>query len=439
MDASESTKLLEARAGAPTVDLEDGIAPAEPVIPEETGIDATVLRNLSLKLAHTTRGFTTTWAAERLCLRENIVDDLLQDLVRDGYLEIRGEQDAFSFRYSITGRGSAEASRLREVSGHAGPAPVSVDSYSEILLRQLDRLPPVRPGDVAEAVREMVLPEDAVRVAGVAVASGRSLFLHGPAGNGKTSLGRLLHGALSGSIWIPRAIGVEDQVIRVFDPLCHERIPGSDSVQGVDRRWVRIRRPLIVLGGELLLEHLDLAHSPSLRMYEAPVHMKSNGGLLLVDDFGRERVSPHELLNRWISPLEYGVDHLTLLTGQQVRVPFRQILVVATNLDLSTVTDSAFLRRIGYRLSLENPTPRAFEEIFRRHAERRGVAVPEGLIGRILERYAREGREIRSCHPRDLIDRALEHCRFLEEAPRLTTERLDLAWTGYFGVGAPSS
>ncbi len=434
MLANKSTELLEPRAVARIVELEDGPAPGAPVALEETGIDEAVLRSLALKLANTTHGFTTTWASERLCLRETIVDDLLRDLVRGGFLENRGEENAFSYRYSITSRGREEAGRLLQISGYVGPTPVSVEAYSECLLRQIERLPPVRPEAVAEAVREMVLPEAAVRVAGVALASGRSLFLHGPAGNGKTSLGRLLHGALSGSIWIPYAIGVEDHAIRVFDPLCHERFPSPGQALGVDRRWVRIRRPLIVLGGELVLGLLDLAYSPSLRVYEAPVHVKSNGGLLLLDDFGRERVAPHELLNRWISPLEYGVDHLTLQTGQQIRVPFQQILVVATNLDLSTVTDSAFLRRIGYRLSLENPTPAAFEEIFRMHAERRGVEVPEGVVKSILKRYEREGRELRSCHPRDLIDRALDQCRFLEEAPRLSAESLDGAWTGYFGA-----
>jgi predicted ATPase with chaperone activity len=280
----------------------------------------------------------------------------------------------------------------------------------------------------------MVLEEEVVRVASLAVASGRSLFLYGPPGNGKTSLGRLLHRALRGEIWIPHAIGVGNSIIRVFDPLCHEAVSlGADESRDADRRWAKIRRPLIVAGGELTLSALDLAFIGSQRFYEAPLHMKSNGGLFLVDDFGRQRVEPHQLLNRWIVPLEHGMDHLSLRTGQQIQVPFRQMLVIATNLNPAQVTDAAFLRRMGYRAELRNPSSERYAKIFELYSARSGMALPPGLLDYVLERYRAEDRAPRACEPRDLIDRVGDICRFEGKAPALTEEHVDLAWTGYFG------
>jgi predicted ATPase with chaperone activity len=309
---------------------------------------------------------------------------------------------------------------------------VSLEGYRRFLRRQLEPLPEPRPADVEGALASMVLPAGAVRLAGLAVASGRSLFLYGQPGNGKTTLGRLLHGALRGDFWVPDCIAVGESIVRVFDPLCHRPVAGARS-PGIDGRWVRIRRPLVTVGGELTIDSLDAAYSETTRTYEAPIHVKSNGGVLLIDDFGRQRVAPHELLNRWIVPLEYGVDHLTLRTGQQIQVPFRQTLVFATNLDLGLVTDSAFLRRIGYRLELRSPGEEEYAEIFRRQAAARGVAVPPGTVESLLERYRGEGRDLRACHPRDLIDRALDLRRFEGTEPGLDGRSLELAWLGYFG------
>jgi hypothetical protein len=201
----------------------------------------------------------------------------------------------------------------------------------------------------------------------------------------------------------------------------------------VDRRWVRIRRPLIVLGTEATLDSFDLAYHPARRSYEAPPQVKANGGVLLVDDFGRERADPRELLNRWILPLENRIDFLTLQTGEKFCVPVRQVLVVATNLDPAAVTDPAFLRRMGYRLHLGPPGPDQYARIFEECAARRGMPTDAGVLARVLDRYRAEGRELRGCEPRDLIDRAAEICRYRNQPPRLDDQVLDLAWRGYFG------
>lgn len=427
---------LEGQEDLPEIiDLDGAHAPRQPTNLDELRIDAAHVRNLAVKLANTTYTFTTEWAAERLHLQPQMLDEVLQALVKDTLLQVMGQVGPFSYRYMITDRGTLEAKRLMDICGYIGPAPVSLAAYSAMLDWQIAHFPKLEPQKVAASISRMVLPEDVIRLAGLSISSGRSLFLSGPAGNGKTSLGRLLHKSLEGDLWIPYCIGVDNDIIRVFDPLVHKPIDLSpEQRRAVDRRWIRIQRPLVVAGGELTIEALDLAYSPSSRFYEAPLHMKSNGGLLLLDDFGRQRVEPHELLNRWIVPLEYSIDHYTLNTGQQIKVPFRQVLVVATNLNLRDVTDPAFLRRIGYQLRLEAPSADDFREIFRRHAEDCNVPVPAGLVDHILERYRAEHRERRACHPRDLINRALDLCEFERRQPELNREFIDLAWVGYFGA-----
>jgi SpoVK/Ycf46/Vps4 family AAA+-type ATPase len=278
-----------------------------------------------------------------------------------------------------------------------------------------------------------VSPE-AAQLAGLAVSSGSSLFVFGPPGNGKSSLGRQIHAALRGDIWIPHCISVGSSVIRLFDEQCHQRVEVVSSRPGtIDERWVRIRRPLIVVGGELTLNLLDLMFSRSQRYYEAPPHLKANGGVFLVDDFGRERVSPDQLLNRFITPMEFQMDYLTLETGQKIEVPLRHVLIIATNLSPELVTDPAFLRRMGYRLYLGPPNQEQYARIFHNYAKRLGVAADPAVIDRLLDRYRAQNRDLRACEPRDLIERARHICRFQGKPLELTSEVLDLAWMGYFG------
>jgi MoxR-like ATPase len=286
----------------------------------------------------------------------------------------------------------------------------------------------------------MVLSTKATQLAGLAVSSGRSLFVYGPSGNGKSSLGRQIHAALVGDYWIPYCISVRNNVIRLFDEQIHQRVEVAGEASGaIDQRWIRIRRPLVVVGGELTLDFLDLIYSPTLRYYEAPPHLKSNGGVFLVDDFGRERVSAEQLLNRFITPMEHQIDYFTLSTGQKFQVPLRHVLIIATNLDPEKVTDPAFLRRMGYRLYLGPPTPAEYAQIFQDYAQRHGATVAPELMNRLLERYRAEKRDLRACEPRDLIERSRDICRFRGKPLELTAKVLDLAWTGYFGSDLPGS
>jgi Mg-chelatase subunit ChlI len=296
----------------------------------------------------------------------------------------------------------------------------------------------VKPEHVMNALSGLVLPKKSMQLAGLAVSSGRSLFVFGPPGNGKSSVGRQIRAALPGDYWVPYAISVGNSIIRVFDEHCHDRIETTgEGADNIDNRWVRIKRPLVTVGGELTLDLLDLIYSPTMRLYEAPPHLKANGGVFLVDDFGRERVSPEQLLNRFITPMEHQVDYFTLRTGQKIQLPLRHVLIIATNLSPELVTDPAFLRRMGYRLYLGAPTPEQYKLIFENYAQKCGATMAPDLVDKLLDRYREQNRELRACEPRDLIERSRDICRFHNRPLELSSKVLDLAWTGYFGENLP--
>jgi DNA-binding MarR family transcriptional regulator len=419
----------------PMFQVGDVIAPKAPQTIAEARLEEGTLTDLCLKLAYSINRFTYDYVVKRLHVAPNLAESILEQLSREGLVEQSMLSSDAKTRYRITDRGRQHAERSLEVCAYLGPAPVSLEAYAAMLRWQFAATPVVKPDHVLSALQGLVLPERAIQMAGLAVSSGRSLFVYGPSGNGKTSIGRQIHRALSGDYWIPHCISVRNSVIRLFDEQVHHRVevPTNDPF-AIDNRWVRIRRPLVVVGGELTLEYLDLVYSPTLRYYEAPPHLKSNGGVFLVDDFGRERISPIQLLNRFITPMEHHIDYFTLSTGQKIQIPLRHILIIATNLGLETVTDPAFLRRMGYRLLLEAPTPEAYAKIFENYAKSVGANVDKSIIDSLLERYKSENRELRACEPRDLVERSRDVCSFRSKPLELTPEVLDLAWIGYFGT-----
>jgi predicted ATPase with chaperone activity len=417
----------------------DLLAPKAPQDIASARLEEGALADLAVKLAYTVARFTSDWVGKRLHLSLALVGELMEQLCRDGLAEETLRTGQGRSHYRITQRGREHAERLLEVCGYIGPAPVHLKAYAAMLRWQFANTPQVLPEHVAAALSGLVLSPKAAQLAGLAVSSGRSLFVYGPPGNGKSSLGRQIHAALTGDYWIPHCISVGNSVVRLFDEQVHQRadVPG-ERPGAVDQRWVRIRRPLVIVGGELTLDLLDLIFSPTLRYYEAPPHLKANGGVFLVDDFGRERVSPEQLLNRFITPMEYQIDYLTMSTGQKIQVPLRHVLIIATNLNPELVTDPAFLRRMGYRVYLGPPTPEQYARIFQLYAQRQGAAVAPEVIERLLERYRAQDRELRSCEPRDLIERARDICRFQGRPLELTPKVLDLAWVGYFGSEPPA-
>jgi predicted ATPase with chaperone activity len=414
------------------------VAPKAPQDVASARLEEGALTELTAKLAYTVSRFSTDWMAKRLHLSLSLAAEVLEDTCREGLIEETMRTTQGRSHYRITQRGRQHAERALEVCAYIGPAPVRLEAYAAMLRWQFASTPQVKPEHVANALAGLVLAPKTAQLAGLAVSSGRSLFVYGPPGNGKSSLGRQIHSALSGDYWIPYCISVGSTVIRIYDEQMHQRIDiGSERAASVDQRWVRIRRPMVIVGGELTLEFLDLIYSPTMRYYEAPPHLKANGGVFLVDDFGRERVSPEQLLNRFITPMEYQIDYFTLLTGQKIQVPLRHVLIIATNLDVARVTDPAFLRRMGYRLYLGPPTPEQYSRIFQQYAQRQGATVAPEVIDQLLERYRAQDRELRSCEPRDLVERARDICRFQGKPLELTPKVLDLAWMGYFGSEPP--
>jgi len=408
-----------------------------PPVPEEladTGIAEGFLCDLALKHVAMMPEPTTTAMAERLCLPRTLTEEILQKLYREKLIEVRLQTSVGSTRYAMLDHGWDRLSRLLSICGYTGAAPVSLRDYAHMMRLQSIPNESATMETARAAFHDLVLPESLLQTLGCVINSRRSLFLTGLPGTGKTAVAERINGALPGAIWIPYAVEIDGQIIRVFDSHCHRMAGEDETPVDHDRRWVLIRRPLVVVGGELTLENADLTWSEAAKFYEAPFQMKSNGGTLVIDDFGRQRVSPQDLLNRWIVPLERRIDYLALVTGKKIEVPFEQLVVFSTNLDERDLTDEAFLRRMGYRARVEPPTASAFSEIFRRAAYNRGIRCDQQVLDHLLAKYRVEQRIMKGCEPRDLLDRATDICLFEGQVLELTTKVLDTAWQNYFGT-----
>jgi hypothetical protein len=408
-----------------------------PPLPEEiadTGISEQFLCDLALKHVAMLPEPTTTAVAERINLPRTLTEDLLQSLYREKLIEVKMQSAIGSTRYAMLDHGWDRLARLLSISGYVGPAPVSLRDYSHMMKLQSIPSNTASIDTVKQAFHDLILPDSLLQTLGCVINSRRSLFLTGLPGTGKTAVAERINNALDGGIWIPYAVEIDGQIIRVFDSHCHEPLSADETPIDFDRRWVLIHRPLVVVGGELTLENADLTWSEAAKFYEAPFQMKSNGGTLVIDDFGRQRVAPQDLLNRWIVPLERRVDYLALHTGKKIEVPFEQLVVFSTNLDEKDLADQAFLRRMGYRARVEPPTPAAYTSIFKYQASKRGIAVEQSVLDHILAKYRTERRQMKGCEPRDILDRATDICKFENVGMKLTPHIVDIAWRNYFGT-----
>src|SRR5215204_4225964 len=370
----------------------ESLGPPTPEELDETGVSQSFLRDLALKHVASLANPTTASVAEKIHLPLALTDELLYQLYREKLIEIRLQSALGQTRYAMLDHGWEQVMRLQTHCGYTGPAPVTLNDYSYMMRLQATPSQPASMAAVRTAFRDLVLPDSLLSTLGCVINSRSSLFLTGLPATGKTAVSERMNQALFGSIWIPHAIEVDGNIIRVFDAHCHRPVAERNSIIEHDRRWIEIERPLIIVGGELTLDNTDLAWSQAARFYEAPFQVKSNGGTLVVDDFGRQRVAPQELQNRWIMPLERRVDFLTLHSGKKIEVPFEQLVVFSTNLEEKDLVDEAFLRRMGYRARVDPPTSAAFSEIFKRTAKARGVAFDEDCLRHILRRYEAENR-----------------------------------------------
>jgi hypothetical protein len=408
-----------------------------PPVPEEiadTGVAEGFLCDLALKHVAMLPEPTTTAVAENIHLPRTLTEDILQKLFREKLIEVKVQQTEGFTRYAMLDHGWERLARLLSISGYTGAAPVSLRDYTHMMRLQSIPSEPAAMETVRGCFHDLILPESLLQTLGCVINSRRSLFLTGLPGTGKTAVAERINNALPGGIWIPYAVEIDGQVIRVFDSHCHRIAPDEITPLEYDRRWVFIERPLVVVGGELTLENADLTWSESAKFYEAPFQMKSNGGTLVIDDFGRQRVAPQDLLNRWIVPLERRVDYLALHTGKKIEVPFEQLVVFSTNLDEKDLADQAFLRRMGYRARVEPPTPAAYSEIFKRVAYNRGIRCEQSILEHVLTKYRVEHRQMKGCEPRDLLDRVTDICLFEGQPLELSNHVIDIAWRNYFGA-----
>lgn len=420
--------------------------PPEPRSIEESGLSMGFLADLVLKVMYT-RGFLMGHEiADAVKLPfANIIDRALDYLRREHLSEVRGSSGLgeSSYQYVISEEGRARARELMDQGQYTGPAPVPLDVYTRAVLTQSLKGQTITREIMQRCLSHLVLSEHMFDQLGPAINSGRSIFLWGNPGNGKTAIAEGIGAMLPGMLFIPYAANIDGHIIKVYDALHHQAVTDKDIADGAvpglrrgeryDRRWVVIQRPMIAAGGELLLESLDLVYDTTTKYYEAPYQMKANGGMFLIDDFGRQQVRPRDLLNRWIVPLEKRADYLTLATGRKIDVPFDALIVFATNLNPEELVDEAFLRRIRYKIQIPDPSWDDFREIFKRVTQRRGVTYSEEALKRVVvDYYIKPKRKPRAVHPRDIIEELVDIARYRNIPPTMSKELLDLACEAYF-------
>ena len=429
-----------------TIDRTDFVIPFPPETTADTGLSPESIAELLLKTLYVQGARSGQELVGSIGLPFSIVDEQLVQLQHQRLIEVKRTAGAGrgGYIFDLTSAGGDRAREAMAAGQYVGPAPVTLEYYRSWIEQQSIRHVHVTRERLLAAFSHMVLDPEFIEGFGPAVNSAKSLFIFGDSGNGKTMIAEVLARLLGGVYYLPYAVDIGGQIMVVHDPVYHR--PASEQTSGspddpewlrdvpeYDRRFARVERPVVLTGGELTLEQLDLQYDRDTKMYQAPFQVKANGGVLILDDFGRQRVPPRDLLNRWILPLEKRIDFLTLHTGSKFPVPFESLLIFATNLDPGDLVEEAFLRRIHYKVRTDSPSRLQYEEIFRRCAKLQGLTYRAEAVAQVYrDFYDARGIAPRSCHPRDLIDHVCDFARFHTVEPTLSPELIDRACRSYF-------
>ena len=416
----------------------DVFTPEQPTCLAETGLTESELEALILKLVLLRGSLSGRNISDRIKLPFLLVEQILWQMTKDrllGYVESAPLND---YIYQLTDGGREKARRLVEHCAYFGAAPVPLDVYVRSVKAQTIAEQHPTLADLNRAFADLLVPPEILSKLGPAINSARGFLLYGAAGNGKTSIAERVTHAFGDHIWIPRVLSIDGQIIHLFDPQNHEEVPLDETAHSsgsarIDQRWVRIRRPTIIVGGELTMDNLEITFNPSTGVGEAPLQMKSNCGTLVIDDFGRQRMSVEQLLNRWIVPLEKRYDFQSLASGKKIQVPFDQLIIFSTNLPSHDLLHESFLRRIPYKIGVDDPSEEEFRVLLRRMCESLGIPYDAQRIDYLIDtHYKAKDRPFRYCQPRDLLQQIRSYCLFHGVPMELTEENIDFAISSYF-------
>lgn len=417
---------------------DDTFWPSQPKDVTETGLSETFVENLVLKTVLAGGTVSGRSVSEQTGIPFRVIEPLL-DVLRTRKLVSHVRPAPFNdYYYSLTEAGQRQAQSAMQQCSYVGPAPVPLGDYVLSVEAQAAGLDPIDRDQLREALSKISYQDDLLDQLGPAVNSNTGMFLFGPPGNGKTTIARCLTQCLGQEIWIPHAILDDGNLIKLQDDAFHRPAPIPEANSNIlksqewDRRWLRIQRPTVIVGGELVMDNLEVRHDQRSNICEAPLQMKSNCGCLLIDDFGRQRIAPEELLNRWIVPLESSCDFLTLPTGKKIQIPFEQLIIFSTNLDPDSLVDEAFLRRVPYKIFVGDPSQDEYRRLVVEVNRALGFAETPEAAEHLLKFYSSTDRPLRRCHPRDLMTQVANFCKYRKIPLAIRPEYLDQACSSYF-------
>ncbi|MCA9262432.1 MAG: AAA family ATPase [Planctomycetales bacterium] len=422
-----------------TILADESFRPTEPQSVEDTGLPVAMIEALVCKRLSLVGISSGRKIADSVCLPFRVLEDVYHSMRNRQILVHKGSAPLNDYNYTLTEQGRERAQIALAACAYSGPAPVPLMDYVLSAEAQTIRAETPKREQLRAAFKSISIHESLFESLGPAINSGAGLFLYGEPGNGKSTLAKCITMCFGQQVWIPHAFVEDGQIVKVYDASFHESATSDEdrllASASYDRRWVKVRRPTVVVGGELTMDSLEIRHDPLSNVSEAPLQLKSNCGCLLIDDFGRQRIEPTELLNRWIIPLENRVDYLTLSTGKKIQVPFEQLIIFSTNLEPSDLVDEAFLRRIPYKIAISDPSPEEFHHLFKIYSQKFDCEYRPGVVNHLIEtHYRRTGLAMRRCHPRDLLGQIRNYCVYNHLPMEMRNEYFDRVVRSYFTV-----